>query len=290
MTRFSGFGPRMRASAWGMLAERVWTLTGTLYRRSALDLPRQLRLLGSASYPFYYTKTRDFAERFCARVRYNRYSKREEYLGVKNEPELLDALAPVLERRVEELEELPEQFVWWLDEAEKWRYAGGDDQGAMARARADLSELKAERTVELVKHTPALRDEPLVVFGWHRRFTHRVATDLGGLVIDGDTSAAKKEEVLASFRSGHVRTVVVNIKAGGVAVDLASARNALFGEVDWVAANMHQAEARIRGPKQLNRVTYWYVLCSDSVDEFVWRTMLGRGRDMRRLDDHLLSA
>jgi hypothetical protein len=32
------------------------------------------------------------------------------------------------------------------------------------------------------------------------------------------------------------------------------------------------------------------VLCGDSVDEFVWRTMLGRDRDMRRLDTHLASV
>jgi hypothetical protein len=47
---------------------------------------------------------------------------------------------------------------------------------------------------------------------------------------------------------------------------------------------MAQAEARIRGPKQTKRPCYWYLLAMNSVDEFVWRTMLARGRDMKRLD------
>jgi superfamily II DNA or RNA helicase len=270
-------------------ADRVWICTGTLYRTTALDLHWQLRLLGPSNYPHYYDKLVDFGARFSF-PRYNRWSKRDEYKGIRNEEQLLADCAHVIDRRLEELEQLPEDFVWWLDEGEKWRYTGGDDQGAMSRARAELSELKAQRTVELVKRMRADHDEPLVIFGWHRRFTHRVATELGGQVIDGDTPAPRKDQIVADFRAGAVRTVVVNIKSGGVAIDLAAARHAVFGEVDWVAANMSQAEARIRGPRQRHRVAYTYVLCSDSVDEFVWRTMLGRDRDMRRLDSHLAAV
>jgi superfamily II DNA or RNA helicase len=202
---------------------------------------------------------------------------------------MLEPCLALLDRRLEELEEMPDDFVWWLDEGERWRYAGGDDQGAMSKARSELSEVKADRTVELIKRN-RLNAEPLVVFGWHKRFTHRVAGQLGAMVIDGDTSENKKTAIVAEFAKGNLPVVVVNIKSGGVAIDLASARNAVFGEVDWVHANMEQAEARIRGPRQLRKVAYWYVLCSDSVDEFVWRTMLKRGTDSRRLDEHLLTA
>jgi len=270
-----------------MLADRVWPLTGTLYRTSAMDYYWQLRLLGP-TFPFYYTKIKDFGERFSF-PKYNRYSKRDEYKGLRNEGELLAACAHLIDRRLEELEEVPAEQVWWLDEGERWRYAGGDDQGAMSKARAELSELKATRTIEYVKRIRRA-GEPMVVFGWHKRFTHRVATELGGVLIDGDTSEANKTQRIADFTAGAVDVVVVNIKSGGVAIDLARARHAVFGEVDWVAANMAQAEARIRGPKQKHRVSYTYVLCADSVDEFVWRTMLKRGRDQQRLDSHLLTV
>lgn len=272
-----------------MLADRVWILTGTLYRTSAMDLHWQLRLLGPSSYPHYYDKLVDFGSKFSY-PKFNRFSKRDEYKGIRNEDQLLADCSAVIDRRLEELEQLPEDFVWWLDEGDRWRYAGGDDAGAMSKARSELSELKAVRTVELVRRIRRTEREPIVVFGWHKRFTHRVATDLGGMVIDGETPAARKDKILEDFRAGVIDTVVVNIKSGGVAIDLASSRNAVFGEIDWVAASMSQAEARIRGPRQRDRVAYWYVLCGDSVDEFVWRTMLGRDRDMRRLDTHLASV
>lgn len=268
-----------------MLADRVWILTGTLYRTTAMDYYWQLRLLGP-TFPWYYTKIKDFGGRFST-PKYNRFSKRDEYKGVRNEADMLDPCAHIIDRRLEELEEVPTEQVWWLDEGERWRYAGGDDQGAMSRARAELSELKAVRTVELVRRIRH-DGEPMVVFGWHKRFTHKVATELGGVIIDGDTSESNKTQRIADFNAGVVDVIVVNIKSGGVAIDLARARHAVFGEVDWVAANMAQAEARIRGPKQKQRVSYTYVLCSDSVDEFVWRTMLGRGRDMARLDARLV--
>ena len=275
--------------ALAMLADRVWICTGTLYRTSAMDYYWQLRLLGPSAFPWYYTKVVDFSARFVPIIRRNQYSNRLEYRGVKNLDDMLDPMRPWLDRRLEELEEVPEDFVWWLDEGDQYRYAGGDNPGAMSAARSELSELKAQRTVELIKRN-GLDQEPLVVFGWHKRFVHRVAAELGGLAIDGDTSASQKDNIVAGFKAGQVPIVVVNIKSGGVAIDLARARNAVFGEVDWIATSMEQAEARIRGPRQTQRVTYWYVLCSDSVDEFVWRTMLRRAGDSRRIDEHLLTA
>lgn len=272
-----------------MLADRVWILTGTLYRTTAMDLHWQLRLLGPTVYPFYYRKLVDFGAQFSY-PKYNRWSKRDEYKGIRNEDVLLASCADIIDRRLEELEQVPEDFVWWLDEGARWRYAGGDDQGAMSRARAELSELKAQRTVELVKRIRSTHPQPIVVFGWHRRFTRHVATELGGQVIDGDTTSTRKDAIVADFRAGAIDTVVVNIKSGGVAIDLAAAHTAVFGEVDWVAANMSQAEARIRGPRQKHPVSYWYVLASDSVDEFVWRTMLRRDRESQRLDSHLLTV
>ena len=133
-----------------MMADRVWELTGTLYRTSAMDLHWQLRLLGPSHYPHYYMKTQAFGEKFCY-PRYNQFSKGTEYKGIRpgTEAELVNL--PVIDRRLEEMTELPEEIPWWLDEGDKWAYAGGEQEGAMSRARSELSVLKAERTIELVR-------------------------------------------------------------------------------------------------------------------------------------------
>lgn len=270
-----------------MLAEKVWICSGTLYRTSAMDFYWQLRLIGKAN-PWQFTKIKDFGPRF-ARERYNKFNDKIEYVGIHNEADMLAPCLNVIDRRLEELEELPEDFVWWLDEGDRYRYSAGDAPGAMSAARSALSDLKVARTVELVKYNH-LEGGPLVVFGWHREFVKKCAAALGGAALYGDTSTEQKNQIVADFRAGKIPVVVANIRAAGVSIDLATARNAVFGEVDWVAATMEQAEARIRGPRQTERVTYWYVLCSDSVDEFIWRTQLRRAGDSRRIDEHLLSA
>lgn len=275
-------------------AERVWLLTGTLYRTSALDLHWQLKLLGSRLYPHYYMKTVDFGLKFCANVKQLSFRKGErmitktEYAGIKNEAELIAGIP--IDRRLEDLVEPPENVVWWLDEGHKYHYSGGSEDGAMAKARNELALLKAERVIELVKNNELIK-EPLVIFGWHKAFIQRV---LSGLlaefphlrigVISGNVDSTQKTNIARAFAAGQLDVVIANIDAAGMSVDLAAARNAVFGEIDWVKATMSQAEARIRGPRQTRKPCYWYPLCLDSVDEFVWRTMLGRGRDMKRLD------
>lgn len=267
-----------------MMADRVWELTGTLYRTSALDLHWQLRLLGPGHYPFYYMKTTDFGDRFCLPPRYNQFKKAYEYKGIRigAEAELINL--PVIDRRLEEMTELPTEIPWWLDEGDSFKYDGGNQEGAMSRARSELSSLKAQRTVELIRRNN-LQLEPLVVFGWHKNFIHKVAAELGGAaIIDGDVPHEQKTRICKEFAEHRIGIIVANIQAAGKSVDLASAKNAVFGEIDWVKATMAQAEARIRGPKQTGKPCYWYLLAMNSVDDFVWRSMLARGRDMKRLD------
>jgi SNF2 family DNA or RNA helicase len=269
-----------------MMADRTWILTGTLYRTSAMDLHHQLRLLGPSYYPHYYTKLSVFGDKFCF-PRYNSFSKTWEYKGIQpgTEAELINL--PVIDRRLEEMTELPEEVTWWLDEGDKWAYNGGEQAGAMALARSELSALKAERTLEFIRRNNLL-EEPLVIFGWHHKFIDGVAAGLLDKkrigIIDGNVSSAQKTAITRAFAKGEIDVIVANIESAGMSVDLASARNAVFGEIDWVKATMNQAEARIRGPKQKRRPCYWYVLAMNSVDEFVWRSMLARGRDMKRLD------
>lgn len=265
-----------------LLVPQTWILTGTLYRKSAMDLHWQLRLLGAAAYPYYHMTTAQFGDRFCF-LKYNRFSKQNEYKGIKPGMEAELVSIPAIDARRVEGEPTPDELVWWLDEGETYRYGGDDDQGAMAKARAELSILKAQRTVEFVRANH-LTSEPLVIFGWHRRFIEHVAKELAGAIIDGNTSSTDKDRIRHEFAAGRISLVVANIKSAGVAIDFARARNAVFGEVDWVKATMAQAEARLKGPKQTRKISYFYVLCRQSVDEFVWRTMLGRGRDMVRVD------
>lgn len=265
-----------------VLVSQTWILTGTLYRKSAMDLHWQLRLLGPSAYPYYYMKTADFGNRFCY-VKYNRFSKRDEYKGILPGAEKEFAKILSIDARRVEGEPIPDELCWWLDEGDAWQYDGGDDETAMSTARSELSELKARRTVEFVRANH-LTNEPLVIFGWHKRFVRHVAAELAGAVIDGDTSSADKTRIRQEFAAGRISLVVANIQSAGVAIDLASARNAVFGEVDWIKATMRQAEARLKGPKQTRKVSYFYILCRRSVDEHVWRSMLGRGRDMKRID------
>jgi SWI/SNF-related matrix-associated actin-dependent regulator 1 of chromatin subfamily A len=190
-------------------------------------------------------------------------------------PEAADALSRVMLRRLRKdvLRELPpktwEDLAVEIDRATRKDcdalvaelaaigvdIVGATDEAAMTRARtvafARMSEVRAAlataKIPALLEIVSELEDagEPVVVFSAHRAPIDHLGARDGWATITGDTPAATRTEIEASFQRGSLRGVAATIQAGGVAITLTSAHRAVFVDQDWTPALNAQAEDRI---------------------------------------------
>lgn len=281
-------------------AGRVWELTGTPYKNSALDIYWQLKLLGREN-PFHSWSPQQFGDEFCNRswnayagpLTGQRYASGRaaragawEYKGLKAgaETDLLYRLQGLVDRKLlSDCLDVPRmrRIPCWLDQGQGFD-GDPDDDTALAAARRELIPQKIEATLAYVQ---SLEERPLVIFGWHVELVEELARRLNAPKIHGGTPDGERRRIQQEFAEGKHSFLVANLIAAGTAIDLSSAAHAIFAEPDWSAVNHQQAEARILGPRQTaEAVTYSYILFSESVDEAVWYQRLRKGQAIQRLD------
>jgi superfamily II DNA or RNA helicase len=262
------------------LADRTWALTGTIYKKTAMDIYWQGRLTGG----FRDLTPEQFGTRYCL-VGYSKFKKMWEYRGLRRgvEEKLVDLMPNLSRVHEEDCYDIPtvRRIDRWVDVGSG--YTGGNNEANMEKARSALVGLKVQRTLEFLNDLP---QRPVVVFGWHRDFVSRLAAKIpGSACVTGDTSTSERADIQRRFASGNIPVIVANLKAFGLSVSLARAAHVIFGEIHWSETDHRQAEGRIKGPaQQAKRIDYTYLMVKNSVEEFVWRVRLNNGRAMDRLD------
>lgn len=162
------------------------------------------------------------------------------------------------------------------------------EQRAVKNARADDVAEKAARAERLVKiealkkiaargKLEAAREwiesfletgEKLVVFAWHREIVNEVASMFSCDSITGETSLEKRQAAVDKFQSDpETKIIVLNVQAGGVGITLTAASNVIFLELGWTPAVHDQAEDRCHRIGQEDRVTAWYLLAEQTIDQ-----------------------
>jgi hypothetical protein len=114
----------------------------------------------------------------------------------------------------------------------------------MSRLRKLLATAKIPAMLERVESFEEA-EEPLVVFSAHRAPVDLLAEREGWEAISGDTPPERRTEIEDMFQRGELKGVAATIKAGGVAITLTHASNALFVDQDFTPALNAQAEDRI---------------------------------------------
>jgi hypothetical protein len=120
----------------------------------------------------------------------------------------------------------------------------------MSTARAQLAEAKIPTMLALVDEYEEA-GEPLVVMSAHRAPIDTFLSRAGWGVITGDGAFIEGRRVSArgdvedAFQAGKLKGVAATIQAGGVAITLTHASNAIFVDLDWTPALNAQAEDRI---------------------------------------------
>lgn len=135
----------------------------------------------------------------------------------------------------------------------------------ISRARAILAESKIPAMLELVEEYEEA-GEPVVVFSCYKAPVEEFIGREGWAVITGDTSPEKRTAIEDKFQKGELRGVAATVKAGGVAITLTKACNAIFVDRDWTPALNLQAEDRIYRIGQDRPVLITQLIAERSLD------------------------
>lgn len=158
-------------------------------------------------------------------------------------------LSPEWRKVLRDAEKLPVQVLAQVLE----KGNGADDDSHPATIRRAFGLAKVPGAVEYLQGLPA--EQPRIVFFWHSLVGQALAEALpGAALLDGKTSAARKDAIVADFKAGRITTIVGQIGAMGAALDglQTVAHHIYYAERVGSPALMEQATARLyrRGQKE----------------------------------------
>lgn len=144
----------------------------------------------------------------------------------------------------------------------------------------DVDTSKRDALVDIVDGVD--RDEPLVVFC---RFvkdldavrevalkTGRMSFEISGRVKQQEEWERDVDKARAS-KSQRAPIIAVQIKAGGVGIDLTRARYCVYYSLGYSLQDYEQSRARTRRPGQTRSVFYYHLVASGTVDVMVYRAL-----------------
>jgi SNF2 family DNA or RNA helicase len=116
--------------------------------------------------------------------------------------------------------------------------------------------------------------EPQLVFSAHRPPIDVLENRPGWAVITGDTSPDERSRLEGMFQRGLLKGLGITIRAGGVALTLTRAHQALFVDLEWTPALNDQARKRIRRMGQTKPCIYRRLIANHELCEHVDRTLM----------------
>ena len=135
----------------------------------------------------------------------------------------------------------------------------------IAKLRHDTAVAKIPHVIEHLENT----DGKVVVFAHHKDVVRAIMEHFGSSAVKltGDDPMSARQESVDRFQNdASVRFFVGSITAAGVGITLTSSAHVVFAELDWVPANVSQAEDRCHRIGQKNSVTVQHIVLDGSLD------------------------
>jgi SWI/SNF-related matrix-associated actin-dependent regulator 1 of chromatin subfamily A len=160
----------------------------------------------------------------------------------------------------------------------------------MARERQRVACLKIPHVIEHVNAFLEQSESKLLVFAHHKAVVKGIEEGLEAagtkyVTVTGDTPMRRRQENVDTFQNDpEVRVFIGNIQAAGVGLTLTAADTVVFAELDWVPANMLQAEDRTHRIGQTVSVLIQYLVFAGSLDAKMAKTLASK---MKVIEDAL---
>lgn len=137
----------------------------------------------------------------------------------------------------------------------------------MAAVRHRVALAKAPLVIDYLKD--AVESHKVVCFAHHKDVIKMIAEEFGNscVVLTGDTKMEDRDKAVTRFQEDPTCLLFVgSIQAAGVGLTLTAASHVLFAELDWVPANMTQAEDRLHRIGQIANVLVQHLVLEGSLD------------------------
>ena len=174
---------------------------------------------------------------------------------------------------------------WRMDESGRLRPTGTSNK------LDHLIELLSERGITGDQETDE-GDSQVVVFSQFTEVVEMVVRELNArgietLSITGKVKGAARKEAQQSFQGdGGPRVLVMNVKAGGVAITLDRADTVVMLDEWWSPDVMTQAEDRVHRVSRIHQVTVYYLRTRGTVEESIMESVDEKGElDRSIMDD-----
>ena len=296
------------SSAFIQNAKNLFLMSGTPSPNRPVELYSQLRLID----PVTFTSKRIFTDRYCEGHvdRWGRYDAR----GASKTRELSvllskymvrvlqsDYVPPSITRVVTDVQpsNLPVSHDILLREVFERL---NDDNGSSSEVQAAVSQLfrdtaaaKKDPVLKLLKER--LLDKPcgekVILFCVHMIMFDAVKTFLSEnnirfIGIHGGIPVQARDEAVARFLSEDEEAADVALLTLGTCstgINLVPVRRALFLELQWTPATIHQAECRINRIGGASELTYEYVLAARTLDKYVYNMLFRKNSTISDIID-----
>jgi SWI/SNF-related matrix-associated actin-dependent regulator 1 of chromatin subfamily A len=146
----------------------------------------------------------------------------------------------------------------------------------MAKIRHQTAVDKIPNCIEHIKDVLENEDK-IVIFAHHHDVIDSIVDHFGDIAVKftGKEDALKKQKAVDEFQNNdNIKLFVGSIQAAGTGITLTKASIAIFLELDWVPANMSQAEDRIHRISQTKPVLIQHLVVDNSLDSRLARTLI----------------
>jgi SWI/SNF-related matrix-associated actin-dependent regulator 1 of chromatin subfamily A len=150
----------------------------------------------------------------------------------------------------------------------------------MSKVRKEVAVAKLPKVIEHLEGMLEKGIEKIIVFGHHHDVCNPLFKHFGdaAVLLTGEvTSNAKRQEAVERFQTDPtVKVFIGSIGAAGVGHTLTASSHVVFAELDWVPANLTQAEDRAHRIGQLDSVLIQHLVVDGSIDARMAQTCVDK--------------
>jgi SWI/SNF-related matrix-associated actin-dependent regulator of chromatin subfamily A-like protein 1 len=173
------------------------------------------------------------------------------------------------------------------DAVEKLRSGQAASFAEMSLVRKEVAISKIPYVIHHLKDCVS-PDHKVVSFCWHTEVADRVERAFGPncVVITGKTNVNRRQDLVKQFQTNTtIHLFIGNMKAAGVGLTLTKSSHVVMIELDWVPANVTQAEDRCHRISQTENVLVQHLVLEGSLDAAMAKKIIQKQKTIRQALD-----
>lgn len=154
----------------------------------------------------------------------------------------------------------------------KWKMDGKPSIKHMPKLQGFLIEKKLPRLVEMIDEFLD-NDKPILIFSTYIAPLKFLQEHYGNqsALLTGEMKRDERQESIDRLTTGNAKVGLFSLMAAGMGIDGLQHMidTVVFLDQSWVPANHEQAEDRTHRIGQVSKVQIYYMLCADTIDEYM---------------------